>query len=153
MSQLKGEECTAQLKVEEYIKNDNLKLHLGCGKRKFNDWIHIDLDVHAHIDFQADIRKLDMIPDGSASIIYACHCLEYFDAGGPKDIPSVGVEVFDVLSEWKSKLKPGGILRLAVPDFEQLVKVYSLTSNLESVLGPIFGRWEVSSEDGKTNAF
>lgn len=46
-------------------------------------------------------------------LIYACHVLEHF---GRKQIP-------DVLNEWYRVLLPGGILRLAVPDFEAIVKV------------------------------
>lgn len=57
--------------------------------------------------------------------MYSSHTLEYFDAGQPGDPMRPGVEVFDVLSEWKRVLKPGGAIRLAVPDFDSLVKARS----------------------------
>jgi len=39
-------------------------------------------------------------------------------------------------------LKPGGTLRLAVPDFEAIVRVYQKYNDIEhrGILGPLFGR-------------
>jgi predicted SAM-dependent methyltransferase len=44
------------------------------------------------------------------------------------------------LAEWRRVLKPGGVLRLAVPELPVLVKVYEMTGNLDRILGPLFGR-------------
>lgn len=108
------------------------KLHLGCGKRFIPGFCHIDLAKLDHIDFYHDIRTLPMFEDNSVEEIYACHVLEYFDR----------IEVLDVLREWSRVLEPGGILRVAVPDFEALEYVY-LMYGLERILGPLYGRWEV----------
>ena len=46
-----------------------------------------------------------------------------------------------VLREWYRALKPGGILRIAVPNFEVLSSLYSGgTINIDKVLGPLYGR-------------
>lgn len=111
-----------------------IKLHLGCGKRRLSGYIHIDLSDYSHIDYRCSVNKLDMINDGSVSIIYASHVLEYFS---DKEAPSV-------LAEWYKKLKIGGILRLAVPDFGALVAVYQDTNRIELISGPILGIWQVS---------
>ena len=39
---------------------------------------------------------------------------------------------------------PGGILRLAVPNFETLIEIYKNTKDLSSILGPLYGKWDVN---------
>ena len=54
------------------------------------------------------------ILDGSVDAIRASHVLEHFPAG----------DVVDVVTHWASKLKPGGVLQIAVPDLEVIAKDY-----------------------------
>ena len=111
-----------------------LRLHLGCGKRYLKGYKHIDYSSYAHIDYKRPIYPLPFIEEASVDEIYCSHALEYFDF----------MEVIKVLSEWKRCLSKGGILRLSVPDFDQLIKVYIENKhNIDSIIGPIFGRWEV----------
>lgn len=110
-----------------------MKLHLGSGKRFIPGFVHVDLADFPHIDHRHDIRSLPMIADGTADLIYACHVLEYFDR----------VEVLTVLAEWRRTLKKRGVLRVAVPDFEALVAVYGEAHDLDRIVGPLYGRWEV----------
>ena len=92
-----------------------MKINMGCGWRNFgDDWIHIDGGDYDHLDY-TDITKLEL-KDESVDLIYASHVIEYFDA----------VEVEPLLLEWKRVLKKDGILRIAVPDFESIMKLYSL---------------------------
>jgi predicted SAM-dependent methyltransferase len=49
-------------------------------------------------------------------------------------------DVVRVLSEWRRVLKPGGTLRVSVPDFAQLCEVYRRYEDLNIVIGPLFGR-------------
>lgn len=118
-----------------------MKLHLGSGKRYIPGFIHIDVNKFPHIDYVHDIRTLPMIKNNSVELIYFCHGIEYFDR----------IEVKKVLKEWKRVLKKGGILRLAMPDFETLVNVYKKSKDLNSVIGPLYGRWEVQSSKNKTD--
>lgn len=108
-------------------------VHLGCGKRHLPGYVHVDLADFPHIDHRHDVKSLPMLADESVNLIYACHVLEYFDRS----------EVAGVLAEWRRVLKPGGKLRVAVPDFESLAAVYRDTGNLDLVHGPIFGRWQI----------
>jgi predicted SAM-dependent methyltransferase len=105
--------------------------HLGCGKRHLEGYIHVDLADYPHIDHCHDIRTLPMFEDDSLDGIYASHVLEYFDR----------IEVEEVLAEWRRALRPGGFLRLAVPDFEALCGLYMKTGDLGLVIGPLYGRW------------
>lgn len=110
-------------------------LHLGCGKRILPGAIHIDIGGFEHLDYNHDIRTLPMIETGFCAGVYASHCFEYVD---PQEAPAV-------LKEWKRVIKPGGVLRLAVPDFAALCALYAETGDISKVLGPLFGRWEPSA--------
>jgi predicted SAM-dependent methyltransferase len=108
-----------------------LKFHVGCGKRFIPGFVHIDQADFPHIDYRQDIRGLRNFPDGCASLIYACQCITYFDR----------VEVMEVLAEWHRVLAPGGVLRLSVPNFAVLAKLYMAGFKLDWFLGTLYGRW------------
>ncbi len=114
-----------------------IKVHVGCGKRNFgDDWYSVDAHPHPHVD-SSDIR-LCSFSKNEIDIIYASHFLEYLT---PKDAKHL-------LSMWLYILKPGGIIRLAVPGFEAMMKLYVFgRHDLQSFLGPIYGEME---SDGKT---
>jgi predicted SAM-dependent methyltransferase len=106
-----------------------MKLHIGCGKKYIPGYKHLDVIDFDHIDFVCDTRKLTMIEDESVSEIYACHILEHVERN----------EVVTVLREWNRVLKVGGILRVAVPDFEAIVAEYQVNKNLQSFQGLLYG--------------
>tara|TARA_Y100001938_G_scaffold133132_1_gene192182 strand:+ start:2173 stop:2736 length:564 start_codon:yes stop_codon:yes gene_type:complete len=119
----------------------NMKLHLGCGWRNFGgDWIHIDGGDYEHLDHN-DITKLPY-EDETVDLIYASHVLEYFDRE----------EAIDVLTEWTRVLKKGGVLRIAVPDFESMAIMYVMGKNtldntkLSSFLGPLYGKMQMGDD-------
>ncbi len=114
-----------------------IRLHLGCGKRFLRGYTHIDLADFPHIDYRHEIDRLPMFSNESVDLIYACHCFEYFDR----------IEAVRVLREWRRVLRVGGRLRLAVPDFAALVKVYTRYGELDRVIGPVFGRWHIPGTD------
>ena len=111
----------------------SIKLHLGSGKRQLPGYVHVDLADFSHIDHRHQIDRLPMFEDNVAELIYCCHAFEYFDR-------QLAVEV---LAEWGRVLKPGGLLRLAVPDFAALVEVYQRSGELDRIVGPLFGRWPI----------
>lgn len=107
-----------------------LKLHVGCGKRFIPGFVHIDQVAFNHIDHVQDIRRLRNFADNTASLIYACQVIEYFDRE----------EVVDVLADWRRVLAPGGILRLSVPNFAIICKLYQSGLSLDKFLGTLYGR-------------
>lgn len=115
-----------------------INLNLGCWHRNIPGFVNIDLCDMPHIHHKTSIDKLPMFEDGTVDLIYSSHSLEYFDR----------VEVQAVLGEWRRVLKPGGTLRLAVPDFENLVKVYGKTGTLKNIVGPLYGRMEIETDTG-----
>ena len=115
-----------------------MKLHLGCGKRYLKGYKHIDYSSYEHIDWNSPIYPLPFIENNSIDEIYSSHALEYFDF----------IQVREVLIEWRRCLKKGGKLRLSVPDFDKLIKVYNLENNeIDSIVGPLFGRWNIDEKN------
>lgn len=112
-----------------------IKLHLGCGKRDFgSDWTHIDGGNFPH-SYSHDITKIPF-EDDTVSLIYASHVFEYFDRE----------EAVIVLDEWRRVLKPGGKLRLAVPDFKKILRLYADDFSLSRFLGPLFGKMKMGNK-------
>jgi len=107
-----------------------VKLHLGCGKRFIPGFIHVDVLDYPHVDHRLPADNLSIFGDNSVDLIYACHLLEHFKRGDTEK----------VLREWHRILRPGGILRIAVPDFDKLVEVYQKYKDIGLILGPLCGR-------------
>lgn len=106
-----------------------LMLNLGCGDRTHPDWVNIDSSLRLRLGMlplirrwvpsPPDIRIHDLrhgIPfgDGTVDIVYASHVLEHLTR-------NVGREF---LREIYRVLKPGGIVRIVVPDLEAAVRQY-----------------------------
>ena len=85
-----------------------IKLNLGCYNRKIHGFINIDIREDVQPDLIDDVFQLKKIKDNSVDLIYACHVLEHADYK----------ESEIALKRWFTVLKPGGVLRLAVPDME-----------------------------------
>lgn len=119
------------------------KVHLGCWHRFIPGFVHVDLCDMPHIDHKSGIDDLPFFADGSAQLIYCSHALEYFDRDDARR----------VLAEWRRVLAPGGVLRLAVPDFAALIKVYEQTGELARVLGPLYGKMAITTETGPATLY
>ena len=110
---------------------DNKKnIHLGCGTINHPDFINVDLRWYKHIHYHKDISDLKVFKENFADLIYVCHCLEHISH----------TKINDTLKEWFRVLKPGGILRISVPDFDKILFIYQNTSNnLDAILHPLLG--------------
>lgn len=110
-----------------------LKLHLGCGAVHIPDFTHIDVKAFDHIDHIGPVDDLSAFKTGSVDLIYASHVLEHFGRHAYRA----------VLAEWCRVLKPGGVLRLSVPDFEANVRVYleqaPSPGRIMSIMGALVG--------------
>lgn len=109
-----------------------MRVHLGCGARYIPGMVHVDVADHPHVDHRARVENLSFLADGSCELLYASHLLEHF---GRHELPMV-------LREWWRVLRPGGVLRLAVPDFEACARLYverGLEDGLSGLVGLICG--------------
>ncbi len=107
------------------------KLHIGCGKAYLpasEGFINHDLFSSVQADVYADMSALPFAPD-TFDLVYASHVLEHCHRHC----------ILATLSHWKAILKPGGTLRLAVPNFEAVCKWYQKTGDLRSLLGLLYG--------------
>lgn len=106
------------------------RLHIGCGNKYIDGFIHIDIRKLPHVDHVAPADKLDMFEDNSVDLIYSSHLLEHLRAE----------ELERTFKEWYRVLKAGGVLRIAVPDFEKVAEMYLKTKDLKLVKGLLMGR-------------
>lgn len=79
--------------------------------------------------------------DGSVEEIYASHILEHFPAGNTQN----------VLDEWARVLKPGGRMRIAVPDFAVIAKAY--VAGLDVPIGPYVMGGQIDANDFHKSLF
>lgn len=84
------------------------KINLGCGESKLKGYRNLDIKEGA------TAFPLHGFVDGTVDEVRASHILEHFPHG----------EVEAVVKEWTRVLKPGGTLKIAVPDFDWIVKAY-----------------------------
>lgn len=117
------------LSADEILGTDDppLKLNIGGGDPKSERYVERPgyKLVDRHVGTEA--YPLDF-PDECADEILASHVLEHF----PYE------KVPDVLRDWVRVLKPGGVLKIAVPDLEWICNEYIKQSNVP-LLGYIMG--------------
>jgi predicted SAM-dependent methyltransferase len=77
-------------------------------------FINVDVAPLAHIHYIHSVERLPMFADATGNLIYVSHCLEHLSF----------LTTEAVLREWKRVLKPGGILRISVPDFDFILAIY-----------------------------
>ena len=90
------------------------RLNWGCGEYPEAGWINSDIKSTPGIDISCDI--LDGLPLADDSIDYAVsiHALPELPMG----------DLVPALRELRRVLKPGGVLRLALPDLDRGIKAY-----------------------------
>lgn len=89
-------------------------LNLGCGSRYHPDWINIDISPQGPEVMQHDLSRGIPLPDASCDVVYHTAVLEHMRRS---DAAAFLVECHRVL-------KPGGILRVGVPDLEKICQLY-----------------------------
>ena len=102
-----------------------MKLHLGCGTKHLSGYTNIDIRYLPGVDEVNNIRFLRNYKENTVDEIYACHVLEHFGRW----------EYKEVLRRWFEILKPGGRLRLAIPNFSAICSYYTKTGDLKSLIG------------------
>jgi predicted SAM-dependent methyltransferase len=114
------------------IDAGELKLNIGCGTSGIEGWVNLDnspsillsrLPLGRRIfrtpDWPRDVRRADVrkripFPDSSVWCIYSSHTFEHFTYE----------ESRTVARECHRVLRPGGVLRVVVPDLGILVRDY-----------------------------
>ncbi len=88
--------------------------NLGCGRRYHPDWINIDIVAHSPAVIAHDLRKGIPLPNDHCAIVYHSNIIEHMRQH----------EAPFFLRECLRVLRPGGLLRIATPDLEEIVLLY-----------------------------
>lgn len=117
-----------------------MKLHLGCGTRRLENYLNIDERAEVNPDKIADILNLHILDLGSCKVteIYACHVLEHLE------------DPAGALQHWRDILSSGGIIRIAVPDIAALFAAYQAGVRLARLSGMIWGGRRFPSDRHRT---
>lgn len=89
-------------------------LNLGCGNRFHPEWINIDCKARSREVLEHDLTTGIPFGDEIFDAVYHSHVLEHFsrEDAGP------------FLEECRRVLRPGGVIRVAVPDLETIARQY-----------------------------
>lgn len=109
--------------------NEKVKLHLGCFYKKIHGFVNVDVREDINPDVVDDCFKLNKFEHNTADLIYTSHMLEHCKRG----------ECKGVLQRWFDVLKPGGTLRLAVPDLEAIFEYYICFKDMELLQNHLYG--------------
>ncbi len=101
-------------RIPQLRSRRDLKLHLGCGPNCLQGWLNADIIRRS--DIRLDLRRGLPFSDCSAIYTFSEHLLEHLD---------VALEVPFFLSECHRPLRPGGTMRVVVPDAKRFVHAYS----------------------------
>lgn len=101
-------------KSPRLTKRGQCCLNAGCGTHFSKEWNNIDLIAHSEFVLQWDVKQDLPYPDNTFDAIYSSHLLEHLTPGNAEKL----------MIEFKRVLKPGGILRIVVPDLEQICREY-----------------------------
>lgn len=89
-------------------------LNLGCGRQFHPAWVNVDLVPINQSVCKVDISRGLPFSDNRFDAIYHSHLLEHLDHNQGQML----------IGECFRALKPGGILRIVVPDLEQIARLY-----------------------------
>lgn len=138
---LPGKKYTRGLRTRLFKNHASMKsgairrLHWGCGSKARTGWINADILKGRGIDISCDIRDGLPLEDGSIDYAVGIHALSEIAYSN----------IVPVLKELHRVLKPGGVLRLSLPDMEKALEAYQ-GGNKEYFLIP---DTEVASPGGK----
>ena len=105
-------------------------LNLGCGNSIINSWVNVDISPLAD-----NVKKMNFLnglnfSNESFDVVYMSHVLEHIPI---EDVLNVSSEIYRVL-------RPGGILRIVVPNLEAIAQEYLQELQLERDSGEVSWR-------------
>lgn len=111
--------------------NGQTMLHIGCGDINSPEFINIDARPQAHVHIvTTSLFRLEMIPGNVADLIYMSHVLEHVSHR----------KIIETLREMRRILKPKGVLRISVPDFDRIIEIYEATNReIRAIEPPLMG--------------
>lgn len=90
------------------------KVHLGCGTNKWPGWVNVDIRRSVSPDVTLDLRGGFPAPPESVAVVYSEHVFEHLEFG----------DAMQVLGDVQRALTPNGVIRIAMPDLDEVVDRY-----------------------------
>lgn len=90
------------------------RLNWGCGPVRPRGWVNSDVEPGDGVDLACDIRDGLPVPDDTFDCVVSIHVLE--------QLPYLELDA--ALRELRRVLKPGGTIRLSVPDLDRAIGAY-----------------------------
>jgi SAM-dependent methyltransferase len=133
---------------------DPVRVNVGCGSSPTPGWINLDNSLSVHLSrfplLLSVLRRCGLanerqvafarvahsrgvrwanatslpLAEGTVDVLYSSHMLEHLDC----------VRARAFLAEARRVLRPGGVLRLAVPDLWRMAEEYTLTHDADRFL-------------------
>jgi predicted SAM-dependent methyltransferase len=97
-------------------------LNFGCGETTHPAWTNLDASPASPGVIAHDLRRRFPFADGTFDAVYGSHVLEHLEPAAAQKL----------LEDCFRILRPGGIVRIAVPDLESIVGLY--VSSLQGAL-------------------
>ena len=91
-----------------------MMLNIGCGTAVHPDWINLDLRPMLPGVRAFDLRRGLPFPAAGVDVCYSSHVLEHLTRA----------EADRFVAEQRRVLRPGGVIRVVVPDLERIARSY-----------------------------
>jgi len=101
------------------VTRSGIKVHLGSGEINMQGWINVDARQFSHTHLVSEGFDLKEFTDGSIEELYLCHVLEHFSFSQTETL----------LINLQKKIAKGGIIRISVPDFDSIIRIYKMNNN------------------------
>lgn len=100
-----------------------LRINYGCGYSAQPGYVNIDVRWTPAVDLIGDLEWCARAFPGQCDEVYLSHVLEHYRSPGKagRNGPETVLGAVDAIQRM---LKPGGIIRVAVPNFAALAKIY-----------------------------
>jgi predicted SAM-dependent methyltransferase len=101
----------------------DVKIYYGCGGVRQPGYINVDVRWTPAVDLIGDLEWCARNFQGVCKEVYISHVLEHYGSPG-KAMRDDKKSVLGALKAIQRMLGPGGIVRIAVPDYRALAEIY-----------------------------
>lgn len=105
------------------MNSSSLKINYGCGLMAQPGYVGVDVRWTPAVEVIGDLSWCRKVYQGKVDEVYCSHVLEHYRYPG-KEWRSGPDTVLGALADIMGMLKPGGVVRLAVPDFAAIARLY-----------------------------
>jgi predicted SAM-dependent methyltransferase len=110
----KAGRATAKAQLGRAKWPDRANLHLGCRPIHFDGWVNIDINKAVKPDVRVNLRFGFPAPARSVGFVFSEHVVEH----------STLADGSYLFADWRLTQKPGGVMRIAMPDLRNIVNRY-----------------------------